>query len=49
MGWTTGVRFPAGAGNLSPRHRVQSGSGTHLASFSGSKAVGAQSWPVTSI
>jgi len=24
-GWTKGVRFPAGAGNFSPRHRVQTG------------------------
>jgi len=25
-GWTIGVRFPAGAGNSSPLHRVQTGS-----------------------
>jgi hypothetical protein len=43
------VRFPAGAGNFSIHHRVQNGSGAHLASypmgnresFSGSKATGA--------
>jgi hypothetical protein len=28
-----GVRFPVGAGNLSLRHRVQTGSGTHPASY----------------
>jgi hypothetical protein len=27
------VRFPAGAGNFSLHHRVQNGSGSHLASF----------------
>jgi len=51
-----GVRFPAGAGNFS-RHRVQTGSGAHPASyprgsggfFPGSKAAGAWSWPLTSI
>jgi hypothetical protein len=44
-----GVRFPAGAGNFSLRHRVQTGSGAHAASyamgtggsFPGSKAAGA--------
>jgi hypothetical protein len=44
-----GVRFPAGAGNFSPLHHVQSGSGAHPASYSmdtggyfpGGKAVGA--------
>jgi hypothetical protein len=30
--WTTGVRFPEGAGILSLRHRVQTGSGAHPAS-----------------
>jgi uncharacterized membrane protein YgcG len=43
------VRFPAGAGNFSLHHRVQSGSGAHPAScrmgtrgsFIGSKAGGA--------
>jgi hypothetical protein len=43
------VRFPAGAGNFSPHHRVQKGSGAHRASnpvgtrgsFPGSKAAGA--------
>jgi len=33
MGWTTGVRFPAGAGTFSPRHRIQTGSGVHPASY----------------
>jgi hypothetical protein len=28
-----GVRFPAGAGNFSPRRRVQNGSGGHLTSY----------------
>jgi hypothetical protein len=28
-----GVRIPAGAGNFSPRHRVQVGSGAHPASY----------------
>jgi hypothetical protein len=27
------VRFPAGAGNFSLHHRVQNGSGAHLASY----------------
>jgi hypothetical protein len=44
-----GVRLPAGAGNFSLRHHVQTGSGTHPASypmgtrdsFSGRKAAGA--------
>jgi hypothetical protein len=43
------VRFPAGAGNFSLRHRVQNGSGAHPASypmgtrgsFLGGKAAGA--------
>jgi len=56
-GWTTGVRFPAGAGIFSFLHRVQSGSGAHPASYSmctrgsftGGKAAGAWSWPLTSI
>jgi hypothetical protein len=51
------VRFPAGAGNFSPHHRVQNGSGAHPAScpmgnrgsFPGCKAAGAWSWPLTSI
>jgi hypothetical protein len=51
------VRFPAGAGNFSLHHRVQSGSGAHPASypmgtgdsFSGGKAAGEWSWPLTSI
>jgi hypothetical protein len=50
-------RFPAGAGNFSLHHRVQSGSGAHPAScppmgtrgsFPGGKAAGAWSWPLTS-
>jgi hypothetical protein len=49
------VRFSAGAGNFSPHHRVQNGSGAHPASyqmntrgsFPGGKAVGAWSWPLT--
>jgi hypothetical protein len=44
-----GVRFPAGAGNFSLHHRVQTGSGAHPASyqmgtagsFPGHKAAGA--------
>jgi hypothetical protein len=51
------VRFQAGAGNFSLHHRVQNGSGAHPASypmgtrssFSGGKAAGAWSWPLTSI
>jgi hypothetical protein len=43
------VQFPAGTGNFSLHHRVQNGSGAHLASypmgtrdsFPGSKAAGA--------
>jgi hypothetical protein len=42
-------RFPAGAGNFSVHHRVQNGSGAHLASYTigtkgslpGGKAAGA--------
>jgi hypothetical protein len=49
MGWMIGVRVPAGAGNFSPHHRVQTGSGAHPASypmgttssFPGNKAAGA--------
>jgi len=45
----SGVRFPAGAGNFSLRHRVQNGTGSHPASypmgigdsFPGGKAAGA--------
>jgi len=45
-----GVRIPAGAGNFSLRHRVQTGSGAHVASypmgtwgsFPGRKAAGAE-------
>jgi hypothetical protein len=44
-----GVRFSEGAGNFSLRHRAQTGSGAHpasyimgaMGSFSGGKAVGA--------
>jgi hypothetical protein len=51
------VRFPAAAGIFSLHHRVQNGSGAHLASypmgtrgsFPGSKAVRVWSWPLTSI
>jgi hypothetical protein len=32
-GWTTGVRFQSGAGNSSHRHRVQTGSEVHPASY----------------
>jgi hypothetical protein len=47
--WMIEVRFPAGAGNFSPHHRVQTGSGAHPASypmgttgsFPGGKAAGA--------
>jgi hypothetical protein len=55
-GWS-GVRVPVGAGNFSPHHRVQTGSGAYPASyimgtrgsFLGSKAAGAWSWPFISI
>jgi hypothetical protein len=48
------VRLPAGAGNSSLHHRVQNGSGVHLASYSTStrgsfpsgKAAGAWGWPL---
>jgi hypothetical protein len=51
------VRFQVGTGNLSLHHRVQNGSGAQPASypmgirdsFLGGKAVGAWSWPLTSI
>jgi hypothetical protein len=51
------VRFPAGDGNFSLHHRVQTGSGAYPASYpmstegslAGDKAVGAWSWPLTSI
>jgi hypothetical protein len=51
------VRFPPGAGNVSPNHSVHNGSGAHPApypmgtrgSFSEGKAAGAWSWPLTSI
>jgi hypothetical protein len=46
----SGLRFPAGAGNLSLLHRVQNGSGAHPASypigtgiyFPGGKAAGCE-------
>jgi hypothetical protein len=52
-----GIRVPVGAGNFSLHHRIQTGSGVHSTSyptdtrgsFSGSKATGAWSWPLTSI
>jgi hypothetical protein len=55
-GWS-GVRVPAGPGNFSLHHRVQTGSGTHPSSyptgtrgsFLGGKAAGAWTWPLTSI
>jgi hypothetical protein len=48
-GWMIGVRVPAEAGNSFLHHRVQTGSGDHLASypvgtrgsFRGGKAAGA--------
>jgi hypothetical protein len=46
-GWTTGVRFPAEAGNFSLRHRVKICSGVWDPT-SGGKATGAWSWPLTS-
>jgi hypothetical protein len=33
VSWTTGVRFPAEEGITSLRHRVQTGSGVHPASY----------------
>jgi hypothetical protein len=33
MGWTTGVRFPAGTGYFSPSYRVQTGSGVDPAPY----------------
>jgi hypothetical protein len=50
--YTVRVRLPAEAGILSLRHRVETGSGAHPASYSmgtRGKAVGAWSWPLTSI
>jgi len=47
----TGVLFLAGGRNFSLRHRVQTGSGAHLASCSMGKRdsfPGAWSWPLTS-
>jgi hypothetical protein len=52
----SGVRGPAGAGNFSLHHRVQTGSRIQPASypmgtrgsFPGSKTAGAWSWPITS-
>jgi hypothetical protein len=53
-GWL-GIQAPLGAGNFSPHHRVQTGSGAHPASnpigtrgsFPGGKAADAWSWPLT--
>jgi hypothetical protein len=55
--WMIGVWFLAGVWNFSLRHCVQTGSGAHPAScpmgiggfFSGGKATGVWSWPLTSI
>jgi hypothetical protein len=55
-GWSV-ARVPAGAGNFSLHHRVQTGSGAHPSSYAiGSKgsfpvdkAAGKWSWPFTSI
>jgi hypothetical protein len=55
--WWSGVRVPAGAGNFSLHHRVQTGSGTYSAScpmgtrgsFPVGKTAGTWSWPLTSI
>jgi len=52
----TGIRFPAGAGILSVRHRVHIGPGAHTSSypvgtgssFSGGNAAEEWSWPLTS-
>jgi hypothetical protein len=33
MGWTTVVRFPAGAGIFSFQHRIHTGSGAHPYSY----------------
>jgi hypothetical protein len=52
-GWMNGGSSPAGAGNFSLHHRVQTGFEAHPASYpmgnrgslSGSKAAGAWSWP----
>jgi hypothetical protein len=52
-----GVRFPAGIGNVSLLHRVQTGSEAHPASypmstgssFSGGKVAGAWIWPLISL
>jgi hypothetical protein len=52
-----GIRFPAGAGNFSLRHRVQTGSGVHPASYpvgtggslAGCKTAGAWNWTLISI
>jgi len=51
------VRVLAGAGNFSPHHRVQTGTGAHppsypmgtMGSFPRGKAIGAWSWQLTSI
>jgi len=33
MGWTTGIQFPTGAEIISLRHRSQTGSAVHPASY----------------
>jgi len=38
MSRTTGIPFPAGAGNLSLHHRVQTGTGANPASYPTSAA-----------
>jgi len=53
-GWTTGVRFPAGAGKFSLRHRAQTGPPSFLSMgtsgyFIGDKAAGSWRWPLTFI
>jgi hypothetical protein len=55
-GWMIRGRVPAGAGNFSLHHGVQTGSGAHPDSYPmgtryflpGGKAAGAWSWPLTS-
>jgi hypothetical protein len=50
-GWTIGVWFPAGARDFCLLRSVQTGTGSHPASYpmgTGGKAAGAWSWPFTS-
>jgi hypothetical protein len=55
VGWSGGVRFPAGDGNFSLHHRVQTDSRAHPASYPictegslpGGKAAGEWSWSLT--